>query len=310
MSIKCGFGDYKNKISLKEYYINTYYDKTVPIYLIKSDVVKLETYHNGRHIKIIDFSENKLSEDVYYSLNYLRTLPSITSDPSIASYNHDIIFNICNYLNFLKKYDIELKIRDIMVIANVPNLDNAYWNGSYLTFGGGCSGHHPLTSSCIVAHELTHCLIQEKCDLEYQGQSGALNESYADIFGVMFEDYIKTHYHSLGWEIGLECNMKLRDMKFPNLCNQPETINDPLFYKGYQDNGGVHINSGIINHIFVCMTENMNMSFAFNVFLKTLYLLNSKSNFNAFKAKMITVIDSFEHTSETMILKDILNKHI
>jgi len=301
---RCGFSANINKISLREYKLNTYYNKEVPIFLVKSDPIKLETYRNGIFIKVIDYVSNKLSEDVNYSINYLKTLPSVTTE---NSFNCDIIFNCYQYLDFLKKYDIEFKLHDIIVISGVPNLDNAYWNGRYLVFGSGCKNHLPLVSSCIVAHELTHALIQTTVDLYYSDQSGALNESFADIFGCVFEDDIRQKFHSLGWEIGSECNFKLRDMKYPNKFRQPMTVKDPLFYTGYKDNGGVHINSGVTNHIFVCFTEKIGLIASFNIFRKVLLLLDSRSDFLDFKRKMIDFINN-DDLDKTLI--NIIDEHI
>ena len=303
------YEDSRNSIHfLKEYYLNSFYSNIVPCILLKSSdklqnivntLVKLETYYEDSnireqqisknnnsevHIKVIDFVDNNLSENTFYPKRYLKTLPPIESIPSIKNYNHDIIFNCVQYLTFLKKYNIVFKLNKIYVVSGIPNLDNAYWNGQYLSFGNGSYGHTPLTSSCIVGHELTHALIEEICNLEYRGQSGALNESYADIFGVMFEDYIHKKYKNLGWEIGSECNMLLRNMANPGVCYQPETIRD--MYNGIQDNGGVHINSGIPNHTFYCMSQIIGLEFSFIIFYKTLLQLHSSSTFVDFCIKL------------------------
>jgi Zn-dependent metalloprotease len=154
---------------------------------------------------------------------------------------------------------------------------------------------------------LTHALIEEICDLEYNGQSGALNESYADIFGVMFENYIHKKYMTLGWELGSECNLLLRNMANPSQCNQPETIRE--MYMGNQDNGGVHINSGIPNHTFYCFTNIIGLEASFILFYKTLIQLHKYSTFIDFCIKLEQNCRRDTNESEFIRLKDVLEYH-
>ena len=77
---------------------------------------------------------------------------------------------------------------------NVPDeddgsgLDNAYWNGKAMFYGNGATSFKPLAGAIDVAgHEMTHGVVQSTANLEYQGESGAINESIADIFGSMMD---------------------------------------------------------------------------------------------------------------------------
>jgi Zn-dependent metalloprotease len=65
------------------------------------------------------------------------------------------------------------------------NVVNAYWDGSAMLYGDGSS--NPLTTIAIVGHEITHGITQHTAGLIYQGTSGALNESFSDIFGVTID---------------------------------------------------------------------------------------------------------------------------
>ncbi|RAL65476.1 hypothetical protein DID88_001042 [Monilinia fructigena] len=119
----------------------------------------------------------------------------------------------------------------------------------------------------IIGHELTHGVTQLTADLEYQYQSGALNESVSDVFGSMIKQYFpKTLAKDADWLIGegiflpsLTKSPALRSMKEPgNAYNDPRIGKDPppSTMDGYQDldkwddGGGVHTNSGIPNHAF------------------------------------------------------------
>ncbi len=133
------------------------------------------------------------------------------------------------------------------------NLNNAFWTHNLLAFGDG-SNNNPLVQLDVVAHELTHGVTQFEAGLQYYYESGALNESFSDIFGkaVEFDLFgdtatwqIAKHYQTGG----------LRDLSNPNLKNQPDTYAGDLWYTGHDDNGGVHTNSGVQNFWFYLLCE-------------------------------------------------------
>jgi Zn-dependent metalloprotease len=146
------------------------------------------------------------------------------------------------------------------------NYDNAFWNGQQMVFGDGdgviFTGFTGATD--VIGHELTHGVTGSEANLTYQGQSGALNESISDVFGVMVKQYkLKQTADQADWLIGAGILAKgvkgvaLRSMKAPGTAyNDPKLGKDPQpadmahYVKTAQDNGGVHINSGIPNHAF------------------------------------------------------------
>jgi Zn-dependent metalloprotease len=104
----------------------------------------------------------------------------------------------------------------------------------------------------VVGHEMFHGVTNDTSRLEYAAESGALNESYSDIFGVIISNYDQPDISKWNWELGegLTANEKpLRDLSKPSRYNQPEHMkkyrNLPVTAEG--DYGGVHINSGIHN---------------------------------------------------------------
>jgi bacillolysin len=133
------------------------------------------------------------------------------------------------------------------------DLVNAYWNGTQLVFGDGDGiKTRPLSMGLdVVAHELTHAVTQYSADLEYYGQSGALNESFSDIFSAMVDrdDWL------LGEEVFLPASTRkaTRSMADPTLYNQPDHMS--RFVETQEDNGGVHINSGIPNKICYLISD-------------------------------------------------------
>jgi Zn-dependent metalloprotease len=143
---------------------------------------------------------------------------------------------------------------------------NAFWDGARMVFGDGDGEiFGDFTRSIdVTGHELTHGVTQYTAGLVYEGQSGALNESLSDVFGSLAKQ------HHLGqsaaeadWLIGAElfrpgvAGVALRSMKAPGTAyDDPRLGRDPqpAHMSGYvettEDNGGVHLNSGIPNHAF------------------------------------------------------------
>jgi Zn-dependent metalloprotease len=145
--------------------------------------------------------------------------------------------------------------------------DNAFWDGRQMVYGDGDGViFQRFTRSVdVVAHELTHGVVQYTSGLEYQGEPGALNEHFADVFGSLVRQYRKRHTaKKADWLIGKEIlvpaptRVALRSMAEPGsgYRNDPQLGDDPQpshyqnRYKGSGDYGGVHINSGIPNHAF------------------------------------------------------------
>lgn len=151
------------------------------------------------------------------------------------------------------------------------DFDNAFWNGTQMVYGDG-SGRifveGGLTSAIdVIAHELTHGITEYTAGLEYSKQPGALNESFSDVFGSLVKQKVLGQtVDEADWLIGAGIlgsaftnnDTALRSMKEPGTANdfdqQPSDMsnyvelpddNDPR-----NDNGGVHINSGIPNHAF------------------------------------------------------------
>jgi Zn-dependent metalloprotease len=95
---------------------------------------------------------------------------------------------------------------------------------------------------------MTHGLTEHTARLEYQYQSGALNESYSDIFGIIIANAHQPDVDKWDWEMGEELDdsgVPLRDLSNPARCGQPAHMDD--FRVTTSDNGGVHTNSGIHN---------------------------------------------------------------
>jgi len=147
-------------------------------------------------------------------------------------------------------------------------LNNAYWNGNWMIYGDGDGVYfNSLTTPDIVGHEITHGIIDYTANLKYEFESGALNESFADIFAKIFEYYVKQKHSNDTidlWLVGKDCVMAdgktcLRNMSNPNDLNalnrQPDTYQGYNWYTGGNDFGGVHQNSGVQNYWFYLLAD-------------------------------------------------------
>jgi Zn-dependent metalloprotease len=144
--------------------------------------------------------------------------------------------------------------------------NNAFWNGTQMVYGDGDGDIFQRFTKCIdvIGHELTHGVTQYEAALEYEGQSGALNESLSDVFGSLVKQFsLKQKVEKADWLIGKGLFAKkvngiaLRSMKAPGTAYDDPIIGkdpQPGHMKNYvdttSDNGGVHINSGIPNRAF------------------------------------------------------------
>jgi len=154
----------------------------------------------------------------------------------------------------------------VLTVHYQQNYDNAFWNGTQLVFGDGDgtvfgSFTKPVD---VLGHEFTHAVTQFTADLTYQGQSGALNESVSDCFGMCVKQRVLGQTaETADWLVGEGIFLPginaraLRDMAHPGTAYDDPTLGkDPQvgdmvdYVDTTDDNGGVHTNSGIPNRAF------------------------------------------------------------
>jgi Zn-dependent metalloprotease len=146
---------------------------------------------------------------------------------------------------------------------------NAFWDGSRMYFGEG------YVADDVVAHELTHGVTQFESNLIYAFESGAINESFSDIWGE-FIDQINgagTDTDDVKWLVGEDVPDlpfgAFRNMQHPPAIPgvadlpMPDRYLGPGWYFGNSDNGGVHHNSGVCNKLSFLLTDGQK----FNNFL-------------------------------------------
>jgi Zn-dependent metalloprotease len=151
--------------------------------------------------------------------------------------------------------------------------DNAFWNGERMVFGDGDGDVFAgfTGSLSVIAHELAHGVTEYEGGLVYQGQSGALNESLSDVFGALADQYhLGQSAAEASWLIGEGIftdevqGDALRSLKAPGtaydddvLGRDPQPAHMDDYVETVDDNGGVHINSGIPNHAFYLVATEL-----------------------------------------------------
>ncbi len=149
------------------------------------------------------------------------------------------------------------------------NFNNAFWNGIFMTYGDGDGVYFSNLAGAldVIGHELTHGVTERTANLMYESQPGALNESISDVFGIIVD--------STNWLIGEDIftpsipGDALRNMQDPH---NGHNAGDPGWQPAHMtefvslpndpdhDNGGVHINSGIMNKAFYNVASNIGIS--------------------------------------------------
>ena len=141
---------------------------------------------------------------------------------------------------------------------------SAFWSQGNLLLGGGDGVHYDdMAAVDIVGHEFTHGVIQHTADLRYAGESGALNESFADIFGEMSEFFSRGKCDwRAGQQVGLSSRVRFRSFRDPNSVNHPDTYRGELWVNpecgtpvGINDFCGVHTNSSVQNKWFYILAN-------------------------------------------------------
>ncbi len=263
-------------------------------------------------IVTLDLQNTNLQDPNYREITSNNNTWSDRSAVS-AHYNSGIAFEY--YLNTHNRTSIDGQGGNIVSFIHVNDengqaMDNAFWNGQFIFYGDGKQAFSPLAGALDVAgHELTHGVISKTANLVYQGESGAINESMADVFGAMMDRD--------DWKIGEDVTNSaifptgaLRDMANPNNGGnslndngyQPDHMNDK--YTGNQDNGGVHINSGIPNNAYYRFATSIGKNKAEKVFYRALttYLTRS-SQFIDLRLAVVQAASDLYGTTEVNAAK-------
>ena len=234
--------------------------------------LRLSIDENGSLVASVEAAPNRTISDAHGTETLPGTVVRTEDEPTVADVAVNQAFDGLGatfqmLLDAFQRNSIDGK--GLALDATVhygSGYDNAFWNGERMVFGDGDGQVFQgfTGSTTVIGHELGHGVIQYTAGLEYQGQPGALNESLADVFGALTEQHLLDQTaDQASWLIGAGIftpavhGKALRSMLHPGTAyDDPELGKDPqpADMSGYvqtsDDNGGVHINSGIPNRAF------------------------------------------------------------
>jgi bacillolysin len=242
-------------------------------------------------ILTVDIRNNDLSANA--QIYYVVSATNQWSDASSVSAQYNAAQIYQYYLRNYQRKSIDDKNMNITSIMHVTEnnkaMENAFWNQTVMCYGDGGSFFKPLAGALdVAAHEMTHGVTQYSANLEYQSQSGALNESWSDAFGALVD--------STNWTLG-ELIVKdrisfptgaLRDLQNPHNGGtvgsnawQPAKMSE--YVTQTADNGGVHANSGIPNHAFYLVATSIGRHNAGQIWYRalTVYLTRTSQFIDA-----------------------------
>lgn len=181
--------------------------------------------------------------------------------------------------------------------SNQPGLgvNNACWGctGNSTIYGAGSTSAatDDWNTNDIMGHEFTHGVTQDEAGLVYSNESGALNESFSDIFGEMVESWSEgTCDYLVGADRGA-----IRSFINPNTYGDPDTYLGTNWYTGSADNGGVHTNSGVQNRWFYLLSEGGSGTTDFGVPYKVTGITRFKARLIAYRALTLYLTSSSKY---------------
>jgi Zn-dependent metalloprotease len=170
-----------------------------------------------------------------------------------------VIFNMFNDWVGAPPLTFQLTMR----VHYSSSYENAFWNGSAMTFGDGASTFYPLVSLDVSAHEVAHGFTEQNSGLVYSAQSGGMNEAYSDMAGEAAENYM---HGSNDWQVGADIFKASGALRYMN--NPPADGSSIGHADDYYSGMDVHYSSGVYNKAFYLLATKTgwNTRKAFEVF--------------------------------------------
>ncbi|WP_250460859.1 M4 family metallopeptidase [Microbulbifer litoralis] len=192
--------------------------------------------------------------------NDYKTINGAYSPLNDAHFFGGVVFDL--YSDWYNTAPLTQKLRMRVHYSN--GYENAFWDGSQMTFGDGGSTFHPLVSLDVSAHEVSHGFTEQNSGLQYSAQSGGINEAFSDMAGEAAEYFMRG---SNDWLVGADifkASGALRYMEDPTLDGS--SIGHASDYYSGMD---VHYSSGVYNRAFylIANTSGWDTRQAFDIFV-------------------------------------------
>lgn len=208
-----------------------------------------------------------------------RSGASITTPAPVAEANANAYYGILKYYEMLfcvfNRPGLVPRNHCVVALANI-RFTNAFWSGFCMFFGNAgdhaVAGSLPLTGMDVCGHELTHGLQTFTTEFTYQGESGALNESIADVFGVLLEFFVNSSVDTPDWTIGEAFKCIIRSFEDPKSKKQPTCAGGEFWVNptSPDDEGGVHTNSGVLNYLCYLAINGLKTAYTNDLGVKVL----------------------------------------
>lgn len=193
--------------------------------------------------------------------NTVKSINGAYSPLNDAHYFGNVVFDMYNDWYNTAPLTFQLTMR----VHYSSNYENAFWNGSSMTFGDGQNTFYPLVSLDVSAHEVSHGFTEQNSNLRYSNQSGGINEAFSDMAGEAAEYFMNG---SNDWLVGAQIfkgNGSLRYFEDPT--QDGRSIGHADDYTSGMD---VHYSSGVFNRAFYLLanTNGWGVQKAFEVMVR------------------------------------------
>ncbi len=162
-----------------------------------------------------------------------------------AHYFGNVVFNMYNAWVGVAPLTFQLQMR----VHYSNNYENAFWDGSAMTFGDGASTFYPLVSLDVSAHEVSHGFTEQNSGLVYSGKSGGLNEAFSDMAGEAAEAYM---LGSNDWLVGEQIFKSSGALRY--MSNPPQDGSSIDNQADFTSSMDVHYSSGVFNKAFYLLS--------------------------------------------------------
>ncbi len=191
--------------------------------------------------------------------NTVKAINGAYSPLNDAHYFGGVVFNMYKTWFGVNPLNIKLKMR----VHYSTNYENAFWDGTQMTFGDGATTFYPLVSLDVTAHEVSHGFTEFNSNLTYSGQSGGINEAFSDMAGEAAEYFMKG---TNDWLVGTEIFKSSGALRyFDDPTRDGRSIGHASNYTSGMD---VHLSSGVFNKAFYLLANKSgwNTKKAFEIF--------------------------------------------
>ena len=173
--------------------------------------------------------------------NTVKAINGAYSPLNDAHYFGNVIFNM--YQAYIGQAPLSFQL--VMKVHYRTSYENAFWDGSAMTFGDGASTFYPLVSLDVSSHEVSHGFTEQQSNLTYSGQSGGMNEAFSDMAGEAAEFYMRG---SNDWKVGADIFKGTGALRY--MDNPPQDGSSIDNAANFTSSMDVHYSSGVYNKAF------------------------------------------------------------